>query len=95
MNAKSTKKTDPERDTLRPGHRREDLGEGVRGKYRATFEANTNLVLLAPDVAEVFETPQAVNDALRSLISVAERSTRRGKASVQRRSTDKRTKKQG
>lgn len=93
MNSKSTKKADANRDTLRPDYRREDLGQGARGKYHAAFEEGTNLVLLAPDVAEVFETPQAVNDALRSLISVAERSTRRGRESVQRHSTTKRARK--
>ncbi|MGH8192167.1 MAG: hypothetical protein ACREP2_12045 [Rhodanobacteraceae bacterium] len=60
----------------------------MRGKYRADFQTGSNLVLLAPDVAEVFETPQAVNDALRSLISVAERA-------AQRRSPGKRTRKSG
>lgn len=74
MSAKSTSKAD--RDTLRAEYRREDLGVGVRGKYFARFQAGSNLVLLAPDVAEVFTTPQAVNDALRSLIGVAQRSTR-------------------
>ncbi len=74
MSAKSTSKTD--RDTLRTEYRHEDSGAGVRGKYFKRFQAGSNLVLLAPDVAEVFTTPQAVNDALRTLIGVAQRSTR-------------------
>lgn len=80
MNAKSTKKAesgDSERDTMRPEYRHVDIGKGVRGKYHADYLAGSNLVLLAPDVAEVFETPQAVNEALRSLISVAQRTARR------------------
>lgn len=77
MSTRSTKKNKAaESDTLRPSYKREDLGKGVRGKYFADFQAGTNLVLLAPDVAEIFATPRAVNDALRSLIVVAERSTR-------------------
>ena len=74
---KKTESGDLERDTMRSEYRREDLGRGVRGKYHAAFQSGSNLVLLAPDVAEVFETPQAVNEALRSLISVAQRTARR------------------
>lgn len=44
-----------------------DFGKGVRGKYTGKYKAGTNLVLLDPDVAEVFKTPRAVNQALRSL----------------------------
>ncbi len=61
-------------DELRPEYRREDLGPGVRGKYLEAYRAGTNLVLLSPDIAKVFPTEQAVNDALRSLIEVAQRS---------------------
>lgn len=74
MSAKSTKKTkSAENDTLRPNYTRASLGKGVRGKHYGRYGAGTNLVALAPDVAEVFETPQAVNDALRSLIAIAEK----------------------
>ena len=77
MSAKSTKENkSTASNTLRANYKRADLGKGVRGKYLADFQAGTNLVLLAPDVAEVFAMPQAVNVALRSLIAVAERSTR-------------------
>ena len=58
-------------DELRPEYRREDLGPGVRGKYAETYRSGTNLVLLSPDVAKVFPTEEAVNNALRSLIEVA------------------------
>ena len=61
-------------DELRPEYRREDLGPGVRGKYLEAYRAGTNLVLLSPDIAKVFPTEQAVNDALRSLIEVAQKS---------------------
>ncbi len=62
-------------DELRPEHRREDLGRGVRGKYLEAYQKGTNLVLLSPDVAKVFPTEEAVNEALRSLINVAQKST--------------------
>src|SRR5258708_36719216 len=74
MSAKSTKKVKTtERDTLRAEYRREDLGKGVRGKYYRQHTQGTNLVLLQPEVAKVFTTPAAVNDALRGLIQVAQR----------------------
>lgn len=66
-------------DELRPEYKREDLGEGVRGKYLEEYRKGTNLVLLSPDVARVFPTDEAVNEALRSLIDVAEKSTGRSK----------------
>lgn len=64
-------------DELRPEYKREDLGIGVRGKYLKEYRKGTNLVLLSPDVAKVFSTEEAVNQALRSLISLAEKSMRR------------------
>jgi len=64
---------------LRPEYRREDLAKGVRGKYLKAYRAGTNLVLLRPEVAKAFPTEEAVNDALRSLIEVAQRSIGRAK----------------
>jgi hypothetical protein len=61
-------------DELRPEYRREDLGAGIRGKYLNSYRSGANLVLLSPDVAKAFPTEAAVNDALRSLIEVAQRS---------------------
>ena len=72
-------------DELRPEYRREDLGEGVRGKYLEAYRAGTNLVLLSPDVSEAFPTEEAVNAALRSLIEVAQRSVGLTKRSSRRR----------
>ena len=62
-------------DELRPEYRREDLGQGIRGKYFESYQKGTNLILLNPDVAKVFPTEAAVNEALRSLIAVARKST--------------------
>jgi hypothetical protein len=64
-------------DELRPEYKREDLGVGVCGKYFEEYRKGTNLVLLSPDVAKVFPTEEAVNEALRSLISLVEKSTGR------------------
>lgn len=68
-------------DELRPEYKREGLGPGVRGKYFKSYQEGTNLVLLSPDVARIFPTDEAVNEALRSLIKLAEKSTGLTKAS--------------
>jgi hypothetical protein len=73
-----------ENDGLRPEYRREDLGLGVGGKYFKSYRKGTNLVLLSPDVAKAFPTEQAVNDVLRSLIEVAQRSVGQKKRSSRR-----------
>jgi len=62
------------KDELRSEYRREDLGEGVRGKHLKAYRAGTNLVLLRPEVAAAFPTERAVNDALRALMKVARQS---------------------
>lgn len=60
---------------LRPLYTREDFGKGIRGKRFEAYRKGTNLVLLSPDVAKVFPTDEAVNEALRSLIDLARKST--------------------
>lgn len=61
-------------EEIRKEYRREDLGKGIRGKYFEEYKKGTNLVLLSPDVAVAFPDDASVNDALRSLLKVAERS---------------------
>jgi hypothetical protein len=76
------KKADPSSgDELRPEYRREDLGKGVRGKHNEAYSEGTNLALLSPDVAAVFPTADAVNDALRSLVKIGQASTRKSRRS--------------
>ncbi len=58
-------------DDLRPEYDLSKLKNGVRGKYAKRFKKGTNLVLLSPDVAKYFPDEQSVNDALRSLVSIA------------------------
>ena len=59
-------------DDLRPEYRREDLGKGTRGKYFASYQKGSNLVLLSPDVAKAFPTSDAVNETLRALLQLTE-----------------------
>jgi hypothetical protein len=46
-----------------------DFSNGVRGKYAARFKRETNVVVLAADVASAFKTSKAVNQALRSQLN--------------------------
>lgn len=62
-------------DEMRPEYKREDLGAGVRGKYYEAYNEGHNLVLLRPEVAKVFPSEEAVNEALLSLIRIAQTST--------------------
>jgi len=57
------------------------LKEGVLGKYAKRYEQATNLILLAPDVAKVFPTEEAVNEALRLVIKL-KRIPEAGKRSI-------------
>lgn len=45
-----------------------DFSNGVIGKYAKQYAEGTNIVVLEPDVAEVFPDSAAVNQALRQLI---------------------------
>lgn len=60
-------------DELRPEYDFAQMASGVRGKYVERYRTKTNLVLLAPDVAQAFPNDKAVNEALRLLIQVAQR----------------------
>jgi hypothetical protein len=50
-----------------------DFRGGVRGKYAAEYAKGTNLVLLDPDVADLFPDAASVNEALRALAAIARR----------------------
>ncbi|MCX6841495.1 MAG: hypothetical protein NTX53_04315 [candidate division WOR-3 bacterium] len=69
---------------MRPDYRRDELGPGVRGKYLDAYRSGTNLILLSPDVAKAFPTEDAVNEALRSLVRVAQRTASATKRAVRR-----------
>jgi hypothetical protein len=45
-----------------------DFSGGVRGKYYKRYIANSNVVVLEPDVHKRFKNSTAVNKALRRLI---------------------------
>jgi len=69
MKRVSAKKID---DDLRPEYDLSQLKGGVRGKYYRQAMAGTNLMLIEPELAEVFPDAESVNRALRFLVDTAE-----------------------
>jgi hypothetical protein len=47
-----------------------DFSNGVRGKYAGRFAQGSNVVVLDPDVAQVFTDSESVNQALRALAGI-------------------------
>jgi hypothetical protein len=50
-----------------------DFSNSVRGKYAKRFKEGTNIVVLAPEVAELFPDSEAVNDALIARVQIVKR----------------------
>ena len=47
-----------------------DFSRGVRGKYAARFARGSNVVVIDPDVAQVFTDSESVNQALRAIAGI-------------------------
>ncbi len=63
-----------------------DFSAGVRGKYASRYAEGTNVVVLDPDVAELFSDSEAVNRALRAIGGIiTEHSQKRSRRSGQSR----------
>ena len=72
-----------DKDELRLEYERSDFPDGfVRGKYANRIRESSNIVVLKPEVAEVFPNEEAVNRALLSLIELAQSATRPQKRST-------------
>ena len=72
------KDKEPGKDELRAEYKRSDFPAGlVRGKYAERMRESSNIVVLRPEVAQVFPNEDAVNNALLSLIELAQKSTRK------------------
>jgi hypothetical protein len=56
-------------DRLRAEYSEDLIKAGVRGKYVRQYREGTNLVLIDPDLHEVFPDSAAVNKALREYLS--------------------------
>ncbi|MGB2603316.1 MAG: hypothetical protein WBC78_06960 [Candidatus Sulfotelmatobacter sp.] len=75
MKKSSNHRTD---DEIRPEYDFASMKGGIRGKYYEQYRKGANVVLLQPDVAEAFPTEDAVNEALRGILSTARAVRRTG-----------------
>jgi len=73
MKKKPTQTPKPDDDEMLEEY---DFSRGVRGKYVNRFKEGSNIVVLSPDVAEVFTDSESVNEALRTLIKITRESKR-------------------
>ncbi len=64
-------------DDLQPEYDLSQLQGGVRGKYYERATARSNLVLIEPDLTELFPDSESVNRALRLMAEVAKGATAR------------------
>jgi hypothetical protein len=62
-------------DELRPEYERSEFGALVRGKYVERLREKSNVVVLDPEIAELFPNGASVNAALRALAEIAKRTT--------------------
>lgn len=63
---------------MRPDYDFAAIRGGVRGKHFQEYRKGTNVVLLEPDVAEAFPTEDAVNEALRGVLTTTRAVRRNG-----------------
>ena len=73
----------PDKDELRAEYKRSDFPRGLeRGKYARRLQESSNVVVLRPEVAQAFPNEAAVNNALLSLIELAQKTARRSRRST-------------
>jgi hypothetical protein len=78
------KKQDREGDEMRDYY---DFSGAVRGKYAKRYAEGTNVVVLDPDVADVFKDAESVNETLRAVARIIDlQSHKAKKTSLVRRS---------
>jgi hypothetical protein len=68
------KRTNKKSDELRSEYKRSDFGVLVRGKYAQRLRKSSNVVMLDPEIADLFPNAASVNTALRALAAIARRS---------------------
>jgi hypothetical protein len=59
-------------DELKPEYDFASIPGGIRGKYAARYQQGVNIVKLDEDVFAAFPDAKTVNDALRSLMRIAQ-----------------------
>jgi hypothetical protein len=75
------RKSKEQQNEMRPEY---DFSQAVRGKYYQRYLQSSNVVVLEPDIAMAFPNAAAVNDALRGLLRVAQRSAGLGRPTGKR-----------
>ena len=70
------KKAKSPSEDMRAECRREDLGPLVRGKYAARYAKASNIVVIDPALTKAFPNSEAVNAALRGLLTLATSATK-------------------
>lgn len=61
-----------------------DFSGGVRGKYAKQYDEGTNVVVLDPDVADVFRDRQSVNETLRAVARIIDLQSRKRRSLTKR-----------
>ncbi len=72
-NKRNARPLGADEDTMRPEY---DFSKAVRGVTAARYAEGTNVVLLDPDVAEIFPDTRAVNEALRTIARLTRKASR-------------------
>ena len=81
---KKTKKK--KNDKLRDEYKLQDFPKGLtRGKYTERINKESNIVVIKPEVAKAFPNEEAVNNALESLINIAQKTTKNKRRTTHRR----------
>lgn len=68
-----TRQLGSDKDTMRVEY---DFSKAVRGITAKRYAEGTNVVLLDPDVAEIFPNARAVNEALRTIARLTQTKSR-------------------
>lgn len=70
MKKERNRRTKADKDTMRPEY---DFSKAVRGATAARYARGTNVVVLDPDVVQMFPDANTVNEALRALGGIIRR----------------------
>ena len=64
-----------DKDTLRDEYPEHLIKSGERGKYAKAYREGTNIVLIEPDLHDLFPNSEAVNRALRDYVATKRTAT--------------------
>jgi deoxyadenosine/deoxycytidine kinase len=61
-----------------------DFSNGIRGKYVSRFKDGCNVIIIDPDVADIFNDSESVNKALRSIAHIIRNEMNRHNQAINR-----------